>query len=143
MKGLSTITTRKKKASTKNSTFTKFKYKRPALKNSAFTKFKYVTEGRYIRDEKSLSFVPRTRVQQCARSGVNVPSRAAAPLWRVGYAECCGQEKLLCDGGSVASTVESPDWCNASAVCKASMLCCCSTAVDSSPCMCEWHLCFE
>ena len=45
------------------------------------------------------------------------------------------QKQLLCDGGSVLSTVVSPDWCNASAVCKSSMLCCCSTAVDSSPCM--------
>ena len=45
------------------------------------------------------------------------------------------QEQLLCDGGSVLSTVESPGWCNASAVCKSSMLCCCSTAVANSPCM--------
>ena len=45
------------------------------------------------------------------------------------------QEQLLCDGGSVLSTVVSPDWCNASAVCKSSMLCCCSTAVANSPCM--------
>ena len=94
-----------------------------------------MAEGRYIRDEKSPSFVPRTRVQQCARSEVPVPRRPAVPLWRVGYVECCGQEQLLCDGGSVASTVESPGWCNASAVCKSSMLCCCSTAVANSPCM--------
>ena len=45
------------------------------------------------------------------------------------------QKQLLCDGGSVLSTVVSPDWCNASAVCKSSMLCCCSTAVANSPCM--------
>ena len=67
--------------------------------------------------------------------GASVPRRPAAPLWRVGYVECCGQEQLLCDGGSVASTVESLDWCNASAVCRSSMLCCCSTAVANSPCM--------
>ena len=106
-----------------------------STKNSAFTKFKYVAEWRYICEENSPSFVSRTRVQQYARSEVRVPRRAAAPLWRVGYAECCGQEQLLCDGVSVASTVEAPDWCNASSVCKSSMLCCCSTAVDSSPCM--------
>ena len=88
-----------------------------------------------IRDENSPSFVPRTRVQQCARSEVPVPRRPAAPLCRVGYVECCGQEQLLCDGGSVASTVESPGWCDASAVCKSSMLCCSSTAVANSPCM--------
>ena len=64
-----------------------------------------------------------------------VPWRPVAPLWRVGYAERCGQEQLLCVGGSVASIVESPDWCNAYVVCKPSVLCCCSTAVDSSPCM--------
>ena len=45
------------------------------------------------------------------------------------------QEQLLCDGGSVASTVESPGWCDASVVCKSSMLCCSSTAVANSPCM--------
>ena len=77
----------------------------------------------------------RRRVYSNARSEVPVPRRPAAPLWRVGYVECCGQEQLLCDGGSVASTVESPGWCNASAVCKSSMLCCCSTAVANSPCM--------
>ena len=108
--------------------------KRPAI-NSAFTKFKYVAEWRYFCEENSPSFASRTRVQQYSRSEVLVPRRPAAPLWRVGYAECCGQEQLLCVGGSVASTVESPDWCNAYAVCKSSMLCCCSTAVDSSPCM--------
>ena len=85
--------------------------------------------------KKSPSFAPRTRVQQCARGEVPVPRRPAAPLWLVGDVECCGQEQLLCDGGSVASTVESPGWCNASAVCKSSMLCCCSTAVANSPCM--------
>ena len=93
-----------------------------------------MAEGTYIRDEKSPSFVPRTSVQQCARSEVPVPRRPAAPLWRVGYVECCGQEQLLCDGGSVVSTVDSPGWCIASAVCKSSMLCCC-TAVANSPCM--------
>ena len=77
----------------------------------------------------------RRRVYSNARSEVPVPRRPAAPLWRVGYAECCDQEQLLCVGGSVASTVESPDWCNSYAVCKSSMLCCCSTAVDSIPCM--------
>ena len=85
--------------------------------------------------KKSPSFAPRTRVQQCARGEVPVPRRPAAPLWRVGYVECCGQEQLLCDGGSVASTVESPGWCNASAVCNSSMLCSCSTAVANSHCM--------
>ena len=94
-----------------------------------------MAEGRYIHDEKSPSFVPRTRVQQDARSEVRVPRRAAAPLWRVGFSEGCGQEQLLCDGGSVASTVEAPDRCNATVVCKSSMRCCSSTAVDSSPCM--------
>ena len=52
-----------------------------------------------------------------------------------GCAECCGQEQLRCDGGSVTSTVEAPDRCNATVVCKSSMRCCSSTAVDSSPCM--------
>ena len=61
-----------------------------------------MAEGRYTRDEKSPFFVPSTRVQQCARSGVNVPPRAAAPLWRVGYAEGCCQVKRLW-------TAEAPD----------------------------------
>ena len=52
-----------------------------------------------------------------------------------GCAECCGQEQLLCDCGSVTSTVAAPVRCNDTAVCKSSMLCRCSTAVDSSPCM--------
>ena len=69
MNGFPTMTARKKKASTKN---------------SALTKFKYVSEWRYIYDEKSPSFVPRTRVPQYARSEVRVPRRAAAPLLRVG-----------------------------------------------------------
>ena len=35
---------------------------------------------------------------------------------RWGCAECCGQEQLLRGGGSVTSTVEAPDRCNAIAV---------------------------
>ena len=128
IKGFPTLTARKKK---------------PALKNSAFTKFNYVAEGRYIREEKSPSFVSRTRVQQYARSEVRVPRRAATPLWRVGYAECCGQEQLRFDRGSVASKVEAPT--GAMLLLCATQVCCAvgSTAVASSPCICAWHLYFE
>ena len=63
--------------------------------------------------KKSPSFVPRAHVQQYARSEARVPRRAPAPPWLAleqwwGCAECCGQEQLLCDCGSVTSTVEAP-----------------------------------
>ena len=64
----------------------------------------------------------RTRVQQYARSEVRVPQRAATPLWRVGYAECCGQEPLLFDRGSVAAKVEAPT--GAMLLLFASQVCC-------------------
>ena len=95
--------------------------------------------------------MPRTRVQQYARSVVHVLPRAAAPLWRVGCAKCCGQKQLLRQ--YKFPTGAMPLLC-ATAVCKWSMLCyggtavLCygGTAVDSSINsigICAWHLCFE
>ena len=37
----------------------------------------------------------------------------------------------------------SSDRCNVTAVGKSSMLCCSSTAVDTSPVICAWHLYFK
>ena len=95
-----------------------------------------MAEGRYILDEKiSLLRAEGACTVMRAERGACTAETGTATMVGGGMLNAVVQEQLLRDGGSVSSTVESPGWCNASAVCKSSMLCCCSTAVANSPCM--------
>ena len=129
-----TLTARKKKVSTKN---------------SAFTKFKYVAEGRNNRDRKNSDHSCQGRSYsstlgaRCVCSGER--QRYYGGRWNSwwGCAECCVQEQLRCDCGTVTSTVEAPTGVCATAESKSDTLCCSSTSVDHNPWICAWHLYFK